>query len=90
VPALSYLAGLARTVGFSNAYVGQDFSQTMVTAFDLSDGRRLWQQRSPSRGSLDFWAGALVSVDADGVAHGLRTQADVVPPTADAATSPLG
>jgi len=90
VPALSYLAGLARTVGFSNAYVGQDFSQTMVTAFDLSDGRRLWQQRSPSRGTLDFWAGALVSVDADGVAHGLRTQADVVPPTADAATSPLG
>ena len=55
----------------------------------LHGTRRLWQQRSPSRGTLDFWAGALVSVDADGVAHGLRTQADVVPPTADAATSPL-
>ena len=90
VPAMSFSAGLARTAGFAGSIVGQDFSQTMVTAFDLSDGRRLWQQRSPSRGSLDFWAGALVSVDADGVAHGLRTQADVVPPTADAATSPLG
>ena len=84
VPPFSYLTGLARTVGFAGSFVGQDFSKTVVTAFDLADGRRLWQQDSPPQGSLDFWGDTLVSVDADGVAHGLRTTADVVPATAEA------
>jgi outer membrane protein assembly factor BamB len=90
VPSQAFLTGLSRTVGFASSYIGQDFSQTIMTAFDLSDGRTLWQERSPSRGTLDLWAGTLVSVDAEGVAHGLRTRAEVVPPTADDATSPLG
>ncbi|WP_423921852.1 PQQ-binding-like beta-propeller repeat protein [Frigoribacterium sp. 2-23] len=69
VPGESFIAAIGRTVGYVLSDPTPDYAPRTVTAFDLSSGARLWQTRLDA-GSFQFWAGSLVSIDADGVVHG--------------------
>jgi len=68
LPADGAVVATSATTGY--ALSGWPWSgSTAVTAFDLADGRRLWQR--DSEGSLQFWGPALVEVDARGVVRRL-------------------
>jgi hypothetical protein len=61
-------AATGRTVGYAFAY-GSSGGRSTVVAFDRSSGERLWVYQG--RLQVSFWAGVLVDVDVDGVAHEL-------------------
>jgi outer membrane protein assembly factor BamB len=72
-------AATGRTVGYAFAY-GSSGGRSTVVAFDRSSGERLWVYQG--RLQVSFWAGVLVDVDVDGVAHELTVPAtpEVVSP----------
>jgi len=72
-------AATGRTVGYAFAY-GSSGGRSTVVAFDRSSGERLWVYQG--RLQVSFWAGVLVDVDVDGVAHELTV------PAAPAVTRP--
>jgi len=64
VPTESQIALVGRTTGYAAAAPSGGRTST-VTAFDLSDGHRLWQLDA-DRDQLGFWGGALVANRPDG------------------------
>ncbi|KPG87463.1 PQQ-binding-like beta-propeller repeat protein [Frigoribacterium sp. RIT-PI-h] len=63
VPGESQIALVGRTTGY--AATTSSGRTSTVTAFDLSDGHRLWQLDT-DRDQLGFWGGALVANHPDG------------------------
>jgi len=63
VPGESQIALVGRTTGY--ATTASSGRTSTVTAFDLADGRRLWQLDT-DRDQLGFWGGTLVANHPDG------------------------
>nr|WP_254281222.1 PQQ-binding-like beta-propeller repeat protein [Frigoribacterium sp. VKM Ac-2836] len=75
VPGESQIAVVGRTTGYATTASGGRTS--MVTAFDLSDGHRLWQLGA-DRDQLGFWGGTLVANRPDGSVQRLVDRVRVV------------
>jgi len=80
LPADASVGRVARTTGYAFGGWARSGRVTSMSAFDLADGRPLWEHEG--RGVLDFWGSALVEVDEVGVARRL------VAPGAAGAPSP--
>ena len=78
MPGLMYLAGTSPTTGYAVSYSSTSrFGTSVITAFDLADGHRLWRLDDPDVATAEFWRGTLVTVSAAGVARGLRDDVSV-------------
>jgi len=73
LPSGSQVVAASRTTAYAVRGWWTPSEPPAVTAFDLSDGRRLWSAAVGTTGSIaPFWRRTLVTVD-DGVARGLGT-----------------
>jgi len=78
VPREARLRAASRTVGYAFSARSQTGRETAVTAFDLADGRPLWDLTRDD-GDLQFWGGSLVRLDVDGTARRLVDPVRVAP-----------
>ncbi|MFJ2355460.1 PQQ-binding-like beta-propeller repeat protein [Frigoribacterium sp. NPDC087798] len=77
VPGESQIALVGRTTGY--ATTASSGRTSTVTAFDLADGRRLWQLDT-DRDQLGFWGGTLVANHPDGSVQRLVDPVRLVEP----------
>lgn len=78
VPGESEIALVGRTTGYATTSPSGGRT-SVVTAFDLADGHRLWQLDSDGD-QLGFWGGALVANRPDGSVHRLVDPVRLVDP----------